>query len=364
MVGEGRPVHMTKVTKSSLSKISILMADSHLHAGNQFRGVGVYTKLLSQALSEHPDVTLVDELNSAQIIHYPHFELYSASLPIRKKKPAVITIHDVIPLVFPEAYKPGFKGTLKFIHQRLALGNVRAILTDSETSAADIARYLHVKPHRIFVVPLAAAADLQTPSGRSLASVKRKYHLPSNYILYVGDINYNKNLPQLIKSLKYLPWQVKLVMVGKNMRDQKISEWQDIQTQIALSDVAKRVMFIPDVPANQPIELAAIYANAICYVQPSLYEGFGLPVLEALQVGTPVVSSHTSSLPEIVGDAGILVEPTAEGLGSAVKQVLEFSGRERQAVIARGKARSRRFSWHRVAEQTMAVYRHALYGQT
>lgn len=351
------------MNKTITPQLNVYINDASFHADNRFRGVGVYTKLLTQALSERPDINLVNDSKSAQLIHYPHFELYTASLPLRKKKPSVITIHDVIPLVFPEAYKSGLKGKLRFFRQRLALGNIKAIITDSQASAADITRYLHVKPHRVFVVPLAADPELQTPLPKTAANVKRKYRLPANYILYVGDINYNKNLPQLIKSLKYLPWQVKLVMVGKNMRQQKIPEWQAIQTQIALSDVSKRVLFMPDVPADSSSDLASIYANAICYVQPSLYEGFGLPVLEALQVGAPVVSSHTSSLPEILGEAGYLVEPTAEGIGASVKQILSMSARERQSTIARGKARARHFSWHRVAEQTVAVYRHALHDQ-
>ncbi len=345
-------------------KLNVFIDDTSLHTANRFRGVGVYTRLLTQALSEQSDINLVPDARLAHVIHYPHFELYTASLPLRKKHASVITIHDVIPLVFPEAYKPGLKGQLRFFRQRFALGNIKAILTDSQASAADITRHLHIKPHRIFVVPLAADPDLQPPLPKAVASVKRKYRLPANYILYVGDINYNKNLSQLIKSLKYLPWQVKLVLVGKNMRQQKIPEWQAIQTQIALSDVSKRVLFMPDVPADSSSDLAGIYANAICYVQPSLYEGFGLPVLEALQVGTPVVSSHTSSLPEILGEAGFLVEPTAEGIGAAVKQVLSMSTRERLSAIARGKARARQFSWHKVAQQTVAVYQYAIHGKT
>jgi len=338
------------------NKLKVWLDSAPLSSGHAFRGIGVYTKLLRQALSKQEMITLVDHKNQAQVIHYPYFDFFFSTLPFSFLKKTVVTVHDTIPLVFPDHYKPGMKGQLRFWRQRAALRTAKAVITDSNSSAFDIKTFLGIKNKNIHVVPLAANPNLIAQSDMLQKKVRRLFKLPKLYVLYVGDINFNKNLTSLIKMLKFLPKPIKLVCVGQHFQPQPIPEWQWLETQLALSNVESRVRFISELKADSLAYLSAIYQQAVCYVQPSLYEGFGLPVLEAMQVGTPVVATNISSLPEVIGDAGILVEPEAESLAKGVSQVLDFSVLKRQTVIKLGKQHSAAFHWQKVAEQTAKVY--------
>ncbi|MBU0978231.1 MAG: glycosyltransferase family 1 protein [Patescibacteria group bacterium] len=337
-------------------KLKVWLDTKVLTGGHALRGIGVYTSLLQQALSKHELIELVDTPGKANIIHYPYFDFFFSTLPFSFFKKTVVTIHDTIPLIFPDHYQPGFKGQLRFIRQKQALKTVRAVMTDSNSSAFDIKTFLSISNKKIHVVPLAANPNLFSQTSDMLKKIRRKYQLPKLYALYVGDINFNKNLPNLIKMLKYLPKPVKLVCVGKNFEPQPIPEWQWLETQLTLSDVASRVKFMTNLKSDDLVDLSGIYQQAVCYVQPSFYEGFGLPVLEAMQVGTPVVASKTSSLPEVVGEAGLLVEPDAEALASGVSQILDYSPTKRQTVIKLAKQHAGLFNWQKVADQTVKVY--------
>lgn len=344
--------------------IRVAFDDSPLHSGHAGRGVGSYTRLLKTALQALPDVEVVSldekEASGANILHYPYFDLFFPTLPLRKRLPTVVTIHDVIPLLFPKAYPPGKRGKIMHLKQKIALKSAKAIITDSEASKTDIVRHLGVKAEKVHVVYLAAAREFAPANQSEIDAVRKKYHLPKTYILYVGDINYNKNLPQLIKSLKFLPDEVHLVCVGKNFVPQGIPEWQAIETQIALSNVAERVTFVTTLESPGIPELAAIYSGAICYVQPSLYEGFGLPVLEAMQSGTPVVAAHNSSLTEVGGERALYAEPEAECMAQQVKQVLAWSESERSAWLKKATKWASTFTWKKTAEATLAVYNEVL----
>jgi glycosyltransferase involved in cell wall biosynthesis len=151
--------------------------------------------------------------------------------------------------------------------------------------------------------------------------------------------------------------------VGRNFYPQEIPEWQWIETQLALSDVEDRVQFVTTIPSDKPEELAAVYSGAEVYVQPSLYEGFGLPVLEAMQCQTPVVSSNAASLPEVAGEHALLAEPVAEELAQQVEQVLEWSSSKRNHWIKQAHQWSQTFSWKKVATDTIKVYQQVLHDQ-
>lgn len=336
---------------------------SPLGSKHAIRGVGRYTAQLQQALLKAGGVEIVPANSKVKpdIIHYPTLDFFRRSLPFVSFTKTVVTVHDTIPLVFPDKYRPGKRGTFNFFYQKLALKSISAIITDSDHSKSDIQQYLDVNKNKLYVVPLAAAEELFSPNERQIGSMRRKLGLPSKYILYVGDINYNKNIPQLIKTLKYLPWNIKLVCVGKNFVKQDISEWRAIETQIALSDVAKRVIFINNVLTDDFTMLACIYAGALCYIQPSLYEGFGLPVLEAMKCGTPVVSTKISSLSEITGNKyAFFAEPTAESLVQAINQVLRLDYKSRTTWLQAASAWSQRFTWAKTAHGTLAIYQRVL----
>jgi glycosyltransferase involved in cell wall biosynthesis len=346
--------------------MNILVDTSALDSGHAIRGIGTYTRLLVEYLEKRDDITVqrsgVENAGEfkTDLIHYPYFDLFFSTLPFIKNKPTVVTIHDVIPLKFPKYYRAGIKGKARFLKQKAALTGVKAIITDSEASKKDIVKHLSVPPQKVHVVYLAANPELKKTSDSDINRVRREYKLPKNYVLYVGDINYNKNIPQLIKAIRYLPKTIKLVAVGKNFQKQDIPEWQWIETQLALSDVEDRVTFIPSIQSIDTTDLAAIYSGAVCYVQPSLYEGFGLPVLEALQCKTPVVSTNTSSLPEVGGSHVIYTETDAMNIASGIEEVLNWSQNKREKIIREGYIWSQTFNWEKTAQETIAVYKKVL----
>lgn len=335
--------------------MKVLLHTTPLGNANAIRGVGMYTKLLQAELEKLPDVELVST-PPADIVHYPFFDLFWVTLPLKLPTPTIVTIHDVIPLLYPDQYPAGVKGKLKFLRQKAALKKVKAVITDSYASKWDIVEHLGVEPEKIEVVSLAANPDLIPPTRDKAARIRERLDLPEKYILYVGDVNYNKNLPQLIKAMKFLPEELKLVCVGKNFVPQEIPEWQAIERQMALSDVSSQIKFIPDIKGEAVEKLAAVYAGAVAYVQPSLAEGFGLPVLEAMQCGTPVVAANNSSLVEVGGSSVIYTGTDAEAIAQAVQAVMGWSQRKRQEWIKAAKDWQQTFSWEKTAQQTKAVY--------
>jgi glycosyltransferase involved in cell wall biosynthesis len=200
--------------------MKVLLDTSPLSNANAARGIGTYTRFLLDRLLNSQTIEVFqsgimseDELKkfSADVVHYPYFDFFFPTLQLKLITKTVVTIHDVIPLIFPKHYRPGKIGKVNFLRQKLALKAVNRIITDSESSKKDIIRLLGVPEEKITVIYLAANPKLQPLSQDVWQKYQRKLHLPKNYLLYVGDINYNKNLPQLIKTLKFLPREIKMV---------------------------------------------------------------------------------------------------------------------------------------------------------
>ena len=345
--------------------IDVLFETSVLSGGHSARGIGAYARLLTEELKNNSDINLIksstlekNQKINVDITHYPFFDLFFDTLPISPFKKVVVTIHDVIPLVFPKLYEPGIKGKIKFEKQKLALKSVNAVITDSQASKKDIIQHLGVPEEKVHVIYLAANIVFEKKDDKFIRKVLRKYKLPKKYLLYVGDINYNKNIPQLIKMMKFVEDKsIKLVCIGRNFTPQEIPEWKWIETQLALSDVEDRVIFLNNVPTEPVDELAAIYSGALIYVQPSLYEGFGLPVLEAMQCETPIVCSENSSLIEVGGEHVIFTEATAESMAQKVIDILKWSKTKRLKWIRDAYKWSQTFSWRKTAEETVDVYK-------
>lgn len=342
----------------------VLFDTSPLNSGHAHRGIGIYTSLLSQELKNIPEIDVSFSLSEAKnktnkidVVHYPFFDLFFQSLPFfRPAKKSVVTIHDVIPLQFKEHYPVGKKGAAAHLMQRLALHSVNAIITDSISSQKALEEFLNISTDKISVVYLAGNPLMSHQTDKVVSDTKLKYSLPEKYVLYVGDINYNKNIPQLIKSLKYLDESIHLVLFGKNFIEKPIPEWQWIETQVALSNVVSRVHFLTSVQGAVEQELSALYSGAVAYVQPSLAEGFGLPVLEAMQCKVPVIASETTSLPEVGGAQAFYCEPTAESIAQSVKIVTELSKAETKRRTEAAYEWSQKFSWRKTAEETVKVY--------
>lgn len=342
----------------------ILIDTSPITNAHAIRGIGMYTRILAAYLDSLEDTTVIrsatlakDEQIEIDLIHYPFYDFFFDTLPLVKRAPTVVTIHDVIPLKYPKVYTPGLKGYFRSKKQQFALRNVNAVITDSVHSKNDIMKYLGIPSFKIHVVPLAANPELEHVGRVKVSQIREKYSLPNTYILYVGDINYNKNIPQLIKSLKYLPEHIQLVCVGKNFTQQEIPEWQKIEQQIALSNVSDRIIFLSQIFGGANADLSAIYSGAKAYVQPSIDEGFGLPILEAMICETPVVCTKLGSLNEV---AGIYAEysngETAEELAAAILKIVELNPEERKRTTDKAKLWAKQFSWEKTAMDTRAVY--------
>jgi len=330
-----------------------------------FRGVGKYATQLMAALRASKKVKVVEikdnsPLPAVDLIHYPFFDFYFLTLPLIKKKKTVVTIHDCTPLVFPEHYAAGIKGKLKLNIQKLSLKSVAAVLTDSENSEKDIIHFLGVPQEKIHVTYLAADKVFRKlPSeGRWMVLAKKRYNLPEKYLLYVGDINYNKNLPHLLKAFKELALKdYSLVLVGKAFKNLRLKEARRIAEVIKELGLKEKVQVLGFVSDN---DLVKIYNLARLFCFPSLYEGFGLVILEAMACGCPVLTSNTSSLPEVAGEAAFLVDPhSTQSITEGIKTILGDE-KFRQDLIEAGLGRAKEFSWEKTAQKTIEVYQKIL----
>jgi glycosyltransferase involved in cell wall biosynthesis len=343
----------------SVAPLKVFLDSSPLQSGHAGRGIGTYTRELLAALKDRGDVELVESIADADVLHYPYFDLFQSTLPWRAIKPTVVTIHDVIPLEFPTQYPVGIKGTVALWSQKLALKHVRRIITDSHASRQSIHRFLKLPLAKIDAIYLGADSQFRPISDEATArALTKKYQLPKNFLLYVGDINYNKNIPTLLQSVQYWPESVQLVCVGRAFHKQAIPEWDAIAEALAAAGVQDRVTFLPNVETKN--DLASLYSVAAGYIQPSLAEGFGLPILEAMQCETPVISSNRSSLLEVAGQHAILVEPTAHGFTTGVEKLLALSPAKRSKMIKDAAAWAKNFTWQKTAAETVESYRKAL----
>jgi glycosyltransferase involved in cell wall biosynthesis len=301
----------------------------------------------------------------AQVAHVPYF-----APPLVKPSPVVTTIHDLITLLFPE-YRASTAVRAYNLLVSAAARRADAIIADSQHSACDIVRLLGVPERRVRVVYLAAEPRFR-PAERQedLDGVRQRYGLPERFVLYIGGLNRHKNVGVLLQAFAavrgQLPCACTLAIAGRAQGGNPLV-FPDLRQQardLGLSvseadgngqagDAPCDVRFLRFVSEeDKPL----LYAAADLFVFPSLYEGFGLPPLEAMACGTPVVCSNAASLPETVGDGGLLVDPTDVGaLAEAMQAVL--SGEElRKSLRARGLAQAARFSWRRTADETVAVY--------
>jgi len=341
---------------------------SPLASGHAHRGIGAYTRFLSQALSQENDISVTQiatakdrKKHSPDLIHYPFFDLFFGTLPVVERIPRVVTIHDVIPLRYPDHYPMGIKAKLRLKKQKLALKSVNHIITDSQASKTDIVDFLDIKPEKVSVVHLAANPELKPQSNYAVTKLRRSLNIPPRYILYVGDINYNKNVPQLIKSLVHLSDDIHLVCVGRNFYPHDIPEWRAIDTQIEMSQVRSRVHFLNQILGSDIDQLATLYSGAAVYVQPSLYEGFGLPVLEAMICKSPVVSARTSSLVEVGGSVSTFAaQPDHMEFATAIAEVLNWSKTKLSKKIAAGTKWATSFTWNKTAQETIKIYQQVL----
>lgn len=261
----------------------------------------------------------------------------------------VVTIHDLSVLEHPEWFDRGFARWYGYLLPRLAR-RVRRIITVSEFSRSRIIDRLGVHADRVVSIPNGVAASFQVCPPARVAEVRDRYRLPPSYCLVVGSLEPRKNLQALFRAWDRLPpryHDVELAVVGApnpSFRGQGFDR---------LPRGARAIGTVQD------DDLPAVYTGAIAFVMPSLYEGFGLTVLEAMACGVPVLASRGSALPEVVGDAGLLVDPLdAESIAEGLQQMLDDAAL-RETLRERGLDRARQFSWDRAAALTAQVLRDA-----
>ncbi|MFQ5813782.1 MAG: glycosyltransferase family 4 protein, partial [Anaerolineae bacterium] len=275
--------------------------------------------------------------------------------PLLSPCPSVVTIHDLSFLLYPESFKRSKRFYLS-LFTRLSARQARCIIAVSKSTKRDVVRLLGVSPDKVEVV-YSGVDDVFHPLAEDqVAAFRSKRGLPERFILFVGTIEPRKNVTRLIEAFAALRpcdlANLKLVIGGA-----KGWFYHNVFARVEELGLEGDVVFPGYIPVS---ELPLWYNAAELFVYPSLYEGFGLPLLEAMACGTPVVAANTSSLPEVVGEVGLTVDPLdVEGLAEAMRRAL---GDEvlRQEMRDRGLQRAKGFSWTKTAQETVQVYRRAM----
>jgi glycosyltransferase involved in cell wall biosynthesis len=278
-----------------------------------------------------------------------------AMLPLAATVPMVITIYDLVLEKFPETMYWKNWLSLKTL-MRASARKALKIIAISENTKKDIMDCFGIEDEKIRVIYLGVDRQFSPQPDPNEAGVLSKYNLPSGYILSVGTLEPRKNILRLINAYKMVASSgepvPKLVIVGGH-------GWrnEDLGKLVRESGLADRVVLVGYVPDE---DLPTLYRNATVFVYPSLYEGFGLPPLEAMACGTPVITSNLSSIPEVVGDAGIVIDPynTTE-IARAIASVLN-NEELRESLRTSGLVRSRLFNWDKTALETLKLYQEVI----
>jgi glycosyltransferase involved in cell wall biosynthesis len=302
----------------------------------------------SYSIREQFHVPWVLHRERPDVFHAPHYVLPPAT-PCR----SLVTIHDCIHLMFPQ-YLPN---RVAYAYARASMWSAarraHRILTVSEASKRDIIHFFSVRPEKIVVVYNAIDERFRVaPSEEAVARVRERYQLDHEFVLYAGNIKPHKNLVRLIEAFDGLRRRgfddLKLLIIGD-----EISRLPALRRAVHSHKLHKHVRFLGYLPADT---LAILYRLAAVFVFPSLYEGFGLPPLEAMACGTPVVTSNVSSLPEVTGGAAVLVDPyDVESIVDGIARILSSPSLSHE-LRAKGIARAREFSWERSVARTRELY--------
>lgn len=336
---------------------------SRMHNLSLNRGIGVYAKNLYSALKKYTDIeveliSVKSDLSRFDLIHQPFFDFFINSLKINFNKLLIITIHDLIPIMFPSHYPPGLGGKINWQLQKIALKRVKSVIAVSKTVREDIENFLKVDPKKISVVYSAPSEAFLKISQKSLLKeTKDKYKLPDDFVLYIGNVNWNKNILNMTEAV--INNDKNLVIIGSAFLDKNnlnhpekksLKLWLE---KYGENDNIKILGFL-----NED-EVVKIMNLAKCLIFPSFYEGFGLPILEAQSCALPVLTSNMSATKEVAGEGAFLVDPgnikyITEGINA-----IYSSEQLREKLITLGFNNLKRFSWQKTALKTAEVYKNA-----
>jgi glycosyltransferase involved in cell wall biosynthesis len=310
-------------------------------------------------MSNHWNSIDSENLEDVDIFHSPYDEI-PAFVKARNKTQNFLTVYDLIPILYPQFI---LGDRVAFLQKRnlASLSQKDCIICISQSTKNDLCNYLKIDASRVFVTHLAAEPTVFYPCNdfTKIAATRRKYKIPEGrYILSLSTLEPRKNLDSAIRCF------------GKLIQEQKIRDlylvlvgapgwkYDKIMEEVSKQDLLKeRIIFTGYVPES---DLAALYSGALAFVYPSFYEGFGLPPLEAMQCGIPVITSNNSSLPEVVGEAGILLEPKdLDGLCDSMLKIYNQPSLQ-ENMSSKSLAQAQKFSWKRCTQETLAAYRTAL----
>jgi glycosyltransferase involved in cell wall biosynthesis len=289
-----------------------------------------------------------------RLLRHLEADVYHSSyylMPYLPGVPTVLTIYDLIPMLFPE-YSTARARLLFRLTTSLALRAASHVILISQATRRDLLAAYRFSPEKLTVIPLAADPAFRPASPHEVESVRRKHDLPEDYVLYLGSNKPHKNLVRLIDAFsriaRHTP-RIALVIAGA---------WDPCYPQarrrVAALELERSVHFLGPVAEE---DLRALYSGATAFVFPSLYEGFGLPVLEAMACGTPIACSDASSLPEVAGDAALYFDPTdVEAIAWAFSEILTDPAL-RENLRAQGLNRASEFSWEQTGQETLDLYR-------
>lgn len=323
-----------------------------LPADVSVRWVGTTQSLRSGARRVLWEQTILPRLLRRDDIHV--FFSPAFVLPVLWNGAGVVTVHDLNFEVSPQTIHPVRRAYLRAITRR-SVHRARAVIAISGATREDIVRFYKVHTGKIAIIPYGLDAFFNPDNARRLESmVRERYRLPEEFLLFVGTLEPRKNLPRLLEAYALALGQSPLppmVLVGA-------PGWQHerILAQARRLGIDEKILFAGYIPREH---LPGVYASARALLYPSLYEGFGLPPLEAMGCGTPVLASNLSAMPEVVGDAGVLVDPfNVQEMAEGIMRVTWDDALRRQ-VVERGRERALRFRWDESARQTLRVFEQA-----
>jgi glycosyltransferase involved in cell wall biosynthesis len=293
----------------------------------------------------------------ADLAHVPYW-----GSPLQSPLPVVVTVHDLITLRQRE-YRRGLRARLYNALVATAARGANHVITDSHFSRQEIVDHLRIPAERVSAIHLATAPQYRAQSEFLLdMAVRRKYDLPDFYVLYLGGYNLHKNVPALLHAYTYVAQAMgedyPLVLAGRKPEPgPNVPDYDHYIVQLKLGESVRWIGCVEE--DDKP----AVYRGALCFAFPSRYEGFGLPPLEAMACGVPVVTTDASSLPEVVGDAAFAVSPDdARQMAGAIISVLVDETLAAE-LKQKGLQRAAAFSWEETATQTLFIYDRLLAGQ-
>jgi glycosyltransferase involved in cell wall biosynthesis len=288
---------------------------------------------------------------SFDLLHSPAF-----IAPVKSPCPKVVTVHDITHLLYPSHFASWWIRYLSLAMPRV-LRSSSAIICGSEHSKRDIVNAYGLPSKNVHVVPYGVDHSRFCPDAVLDEEWARSFGLRAGYVLHVGEFSQRKNIPVLLRAVDHLrskgKWEGRQLVLAGTASPGVLgaAEIQDVLRELDLGDSVIATGRVPD------SHLPGLYRHAGVLVMPSLYEGFGFPVLESMAVGTPVVASNVSSLPEVAGDAAILISPQdVAAFANAIDDVLSNKVTADE-LRRKGYCRAREYSWERAAEETVAVYR-------